>query len=159
EATPGTNAYVDMEGLDNISSGTTLGNGYYVSIPGLVERSKNGESISEALTDDLQDALDKISNSYHYDYSLEIHPSRDLLAQDGVNHTIRVECVFGDTVLPVGFSYRWHPVARTAFSVGTTFFIPPYRLPRPDPCGSGVSSGASGASRNNCGAPVHEARK
>lgn len=105
EQNPRSTLYVDAPSLANITKGTHGGFSSFIDLPALLQQSAgDGNRYSTLLTGSLKSALDRIRQSFRYDYSLTL---REVAAANanGQPHKATIQFRAGDVLLPMEFTY------------------------------------------------------
>jgi len=107
EQNPGSPLYVDAASLANLTRGTKGGFSSFIDLPALLQQAAgDGDRYSSLLIESLKSALDRIRESFRYDYSLLLR-NIAVPTPDGQPHKVTILFRVGDAQLPLEFSYTW----------------------------------------------------
>jgi len=106
EQNPRSPLYVDTPSLANITKGTPGGFSSFIDLPALIGQSDGDNNrYSTLLTGSLKSALDRIRQSFRYDYSLTLREVAAASA-NGQPHKAIIHFRVGDVLLPMEFTYN-----------------------------------------------------
>jgi Mg-chelatase subunit ChlD len=104
--------FVDSVALHNLTLGAAGGFSGQIDLPRLQRLSGgDGAAYRRLLVGDLSALLERIRESFRFDYSLRLRLG-SLARQDGQSHKVTVRVVAGNHELPVEIPFVWQPGAR-----------------------------------------------